>query len=162
MSDSEIIIIVDKQNHTTGTATRLHMRQNNLIHRASYIVVYNASNEVFVQKRTQTKDIYPGYQDIAAGGVVLANESYEESARRELQEELGITAPLTFQFDHFYQDKNNKVWGRIFSCTHHGPFTLQVEEVESGQFMPVQTILSPVNPHQFTPDGIEILQRLHL
>ena len=160
MGNGEIIVIVDENNSEIGTATRAEMRQQNFIHRASYILVFNSSGAIFVQKRTKIKDIYPSYYDIAAGGVVQADETYEESAKRELKEELGITAALNFLFDNYYVNENNKVWGHIFSCVHDGPFILQEDEVESGEFMNIQDILSADNNKKFTPDGIEILKKL--
>ena len=157
----EIVQIVDRDNQVTEALPRHLMRSRGLIHRASYILVFNHRQEVFVQKRTTTKDIYPGYWDVAAGGVVLADESYEESASRELKEELGVSGiPLTPLFDHYFEDATNRVWGRVFRCTHEGPFTLQPEEVESGLFMSVPQILESSVREPFTPDGILILQRL--
>lgn len=158
----ERVIIVDRQNRETGIVARAEMRRLCLIHRASYILVFSDRGELFLQKRTTTKDIYPGRYDIAAGGVVLAGETYEQSAARELREELGIGGvPLACHFDHFYADAENQVWGRIFSCRHDGPFVLQEEEVDSGQFLPLVDVLAMMrSPEQFTPDGIEILTRL--
>lgn len=156
----EIIQIVDENNTEIAAVSRRLMREQNLIHRASYILVFNRAGDIFIQRRTRTKDIYPGCWDVAAGGVVLANESYEDSARRELQEELGIREnSLAYCFDHYYEDKDNRVWGRIFSCSHEGPFTLQAEEVEYGMFVPVQTALGMSRQDSFTPDGLQILNR---
>lgn len=156
----EQVQIVDRLNRITGTAPRSVMRRQGLPHRASYVLVFNDNDEFFLQKRTLTKDIYPGYWDVAAGGVVLAGESYEESAVRELAEELGITAPLTFLFDHYYEDNRNRVWGRIFHCRHEGPFILQVEEVAFGRFITIDEALALSHNEPFTPDGVEILQRI--
>lgn len=157
---NEIIQIVDENNTELAAVARKIMREQNLIHRASYILVFNKAGELFIQRRTKIKDIYPGYWDIAAGGVVLADESYEDSAKRELQEELGVNDNnLTCCFDHYYEDKNNRVWGRIFCCRSEGPFILQPEEVEYGMFVPVQTALGMSKQEPFTPDGIEILNR---
>lgn len=155
----EKVVIVDQDNRETGAVSRATMRRQNLIHRASYILVTNDAGEIFVQKRTMTKDIYPGYFDIAAGGVVLAGESYEESAARELREELGVSAPLVSHFDHYFEEADNRVWGRIFSCRHNGPFSLQAEEVEDGFFMSPAKVLAMAATEPFTPDGIIILRR---
>ncbi len=132
--DQEIVQIVDEDDNEIGAVARHIMRKQRLIHRASYILVFNTNQELFVQKRTMSKDMYPGYLDVAAGGVVLAGESYEQSADRELEEELGIKAKIQFLFDHYYEDADNRVWGRIFSCIHEGPFTFQPEEVADGWF----------------------------
>ena len=158
---NEIVQIVDENNTEIAAVTRWMMREQQLIHRASYILVFNQTGELFVQKRTATKDVYPGYYDVAAGGVVLAGESYEESAKRELTEELGIVgAVLTPCFEHYFEDATNKVWGKVYRCLHEGPFILQKEEIESGGFMNVMHVLDAADSTLFTPDGIEILRRL--
>ena len=74
----ELVTIVDKDNNEVGVVPRREMRSGRLRHRATYILVVKSKGELFVQKRTQTKDVFPGYYDVAAGGVVLAGESYEE------------------------------------------------------------------------------------
>lgn len=159
----ETVQIVDENNREVAAVSRWIMREQKLIHRASYILVFNKVGELFVQKRTLSKDVYPGYYDVAAGGVVLAGESYEDAAERELSEELGVEGiRLKPCFDHYYEDENNRVWGRIYRCRHQGPFTLQEEEIESGGFMNVMQILDSANRDLFTPDGIEILHRLHV
>jgi isopentenyldiphosphate isomerase len=157
----EIVVIVDQENQPVGAVTRKIMRQQRLIHRASYILVFNTGGELFIQKRSRSKDIYPGYWDLAAGGVVLEGESYEESAKRELREELGISgAKLRPLFDQYYEDADNRVWGRIFACTSNGPFTLQEEEIDYGRFIALSEIeqLNQVEP--VTPDGMLLLRRL--
>ncbi|MEN8139589.1 MAG: NUDIX hydrolase YfcD [Thermodesulfobacteriota bacterium] len=160
MAADERIIIVDEENREIGLADRARMRSENLIHRATYILVFNDSGQLFVQKRTLTKDIYPGYFEIAAGGVVAAGEGYEESARRELQEELGIAAKeLTCHFDNFYDTPANRVWGRVYSCVHNGPMILQETEVASGQFMAIREVEEMMGRERFCPDGELILQR---
>jgi isopentenyldiphosphate isomerase len=156
----EIVLIVDKDNNKTGSAPRHEMRAKGLPHRACYILVFNSRGELFVQKRTMSKDIYPGYYDVAAGGVVLAGESYDESAKRELEEELGISdAALTSHFTFFHDEGKNKVWGRVYSCMHDGELNLQAEEVESGFFADPEDVLALSNKEPFTPDGIYVLKR---
>ncbi|MFH1019621.1 MAG: NUDIX hydrolase YfcD [Pseudomonadota bacterium] len=156
----EIVLIVDGQNHELAQVSRRVMREGSLIHRACYILVFNRQREIFVQKRTMSKDIYPGYLDVATGGVVLAGESYELSAKRELAEELGVRkAALTSHFDFYHEADNNRVWGRVFSCTAEGPFVLQPEEVEDGFFLGVDAVQALAAAEKFTPDGLMVLKR---
>lgn len=159
----ELVEIVDRDNTPIGAVTRRIMRQQNLIHRASYILVFNRQGQLFIQKRTATKDIYPGYWDLAAGGVVQAGETYLESAARELREELGVAGvKLRHLFDQYFEDEHNKVWGRIFSCIHNGPFTLQTEEIDYGRFIPLSEIEALHRSEPVTPDGMALLRRLPL
>ena len=161
-SEEELVIIVDEENNKIGTTHRWEMRANHLTHRATYILVFNSQGELFVQKRTQAKDVFPGYYDVAAGGVVLAGETYEDGAERELAEELGITETvLTKLFDFYYKDDHIRLWGRAFSCVYDGQMVLQEEEIESGKFVHVDEVFVLAESEPFTPDCLQVL-RLHL
>ena len=156
----EIVLIVDKDNKETGSASRHKMRARGLPHRATYILVFNSRGELFIQQRTLSKDIYPGFFDVAAGGVVLAGETYDASARRELKEELGIRdTAITPHFTFFYEEGDNRVWGRVYSCIYDGELTLQAEEVSGGFFAAPEAVLALSEKEPFTPDGIYVLQR---
>lgn len=133
---SELVAIVDKDNNVIGAASRKEMREQNLIHRASFVIVKNSQDQIFVQKRVAFKETFPGHFDPAPGGVVGAHEDYESNAVRELQEEMGISGvSLTHHFDFFYESSGMRLWGALFSCTYDGELVLQPEEVESGRFM---------------------------
>lgn len=155
----ERVVIVDERNQAVGAAPRHEMRSKRLPHRATFILVFDQSGRLLVQKRTRTKDLYPGYYDLAAGGVVVEGESYDDSAEREAAEELGIrSVPLEPQFDFYFEDPGNRCFGRVFSCTCEGPFRLQAEEVVSVEFRTIEDVLqgriAPV-----TPDTLEALKR---
>jgi len=161
LTDREIVTITDRDNKVIEALPRSIMRNRNLIHRAAYIIIINDKKELFLQKRALQKDVYPGYWDIAAGGVVLAGESYEEAACRELDEELGVTdVVLSHRFIRYFEDRDNKVWGSIFTCTHNGPFTLQKEEIDEGRFVTISALWDLSRSETVTPDGLEVLHLL--
>lgn len=156
----EIVAIVDERNRVVGSAARREMRARRLPHRAAYVLVFDSRGRVFVQKRTRTKDVFPGYYDPAAGGVVLAGETFLEGALRELEEEMGIRGvPLRDLFEFYYADAHNRVWGAAYRCVYDGPVTLQEEEVESGAFMAIDDVLEQAAARPFTPDGLYVLRR---
>jgi 8-oxo-dGTP pyrophosphatase MutT (NUDIX family) len=160
MSADEIVMIVDEDNTPAGSCKRSVMRRKGLIHRATYILVFSSRGEIFVQERTLTKDIFPGYYDICTGGVVLAGETYEESAERELAEEIGVTGvPLDFLFDFYGEYEGQRVWGRVFKCITDGPFALQEEEVASGRFYSIGDALKLAEEKPCTPDSVYVLSR---
>jgi len=116
-TEDEIVTIVDEYNNVVGALPRKEMRAKGLLHQATYIMVFNPRKELYVQKRTPTKDVFPGYYDVAAGGVVLEGESYEQGAMRELSEELGIFGvSLRRLFDFQYEDEYIRVWGAALLC----------------------------------------------
>ncbi len=157
----EMVQIVDRDNRPVGQAHRARMRQERLVHRAVYILVFDSRGQLFVHRRTASKDIYPSYLDLTAGGVVLAGEDYLDAARRELQEELGISGTeLHEQFDLYHEDEENRVWGRVYTCVWDGPLILQEEEIEQGWFIAPKQVIEMAGKEKFCPDGIAILERL--
>ena len=151
LASQEIVLVVDGENRPVADLPRHRVRSENLPHRATFIFVFDRAGRVLVQRRTAIKDIYPSYYDLAAGGVVAAGESYEECAEREAEEEIGIRdTALEPKLDFYYEDERNRCFGRVFSCVHEGPFTLQAEEVASVAFHTVEEIaagdVTPVTP----------------
>ena len=158
-SSLEPVIIVDRQNRVTGSAPRWLMRRDRLIHRATYIIVRNPEHAILIQKRTLRKDIYPGFLEMAAGGVVRLGESYQESAMRELEEETGIRGiPLKDLFDFYFTDNSNRVWGRVFTCAWEGHLKFQEEEVEWGIFFSPQQLTTKIRRDNFTPDNVYLFE----
>jgi isopentenyldiphosphate isomerase len=156
----EMVMIVDERNLPIGAEKRSNMRLMKRFHRAVYILVFNSRGKLFRHKRTATKDIYPGYYDVAAGGVVLAHESVEAAAARELEEELGIKdAVLSPLSNFYYEDAGNRVFGKAYACMFDGALRLQKEEIESGGFYSIGEIFSSMDKEPYTPDGIYVLKR---
>lgn len=157
---SELVLIVDRENRETGQAPRADMRALGMPHRSTYILVFNSEGRLCVQKRTRTKDVYPGYWDPAAGGVVLAGESYEAGAARELAEELGVTGiPLERLFDFWFEEGSIRVWGRVYRCVWDGPLHLQAEEIEMAAFLTPEDLLALAASEPVTPDGVYVVRR---
>ncbi len=153
----ELVQIVDEQNQPTGVVSRLQMRRQRLLHRCTYVFVFNSKGELFIQQRTLTKDIYPGFLDLAAGGVTLAGESYDSGAVRELAEELGITGvALKSHGVLYFEDNLSRVFGAIYSCQWDGPMCFQSEEVVSGYFVNVAEVFRmEERGEQITPDSLQ-------
>ena len=157
---TEEVTIVDGDDNVIGSLPRYKMKETESICRVTYILVFNTDGQLLVQKRTPDKDQYPGLLDLAAGGVLVFNESYEASASRELQEELGIAAELVSKGDVYFEDTSGtsiyRSWGRVFTCENNGPFTLQPEEIDSVEFMDLDKVLK-LDQALITPDTRQVL-----
>lgn len=138
----ERIQLVDARNRPCGSAPRAAMRRFRYWHRATYILVLNARGALCVQRRTLTKEVFPGGLDLAAGGVVGAGEAVHLAARRELDEELGIRGvPLQHVLEFRHATDGNHIFGSAFLVHFDGPLQLQPEEVAEVFWLPPEEAL---------------------
>ncbi len=88
--ETEAVEIVDGGDRPLAVMSLSEAHRQSLRHRTVLVLVYNPEGKVYIQKRSRSKRLYPGRWDISVSGHVLANESREDAALRELDEELGI------------------------------------------------------------------------
>jgi isopentenyldiphosphate isomerase len=151
---------INEKDEVIGEMTRKEMRAHNLWHRISAIVVFNSKNQVLVMKRAENKDIYPGTFEFLAGGGVGKGETYELSAERELEEELGIKAPLEFMFKTSFSNEFQKGWYKVFKCQHDGPFTFEDDEVQEAFFVDVDKVEEFMQSHKMALDSITLWKKI--
>ena len=158
--DVELVQLYDGHGRPAGIADRPRMRAENLTHAATAVVVRDSFARVFVHCRTDTKDLYPGRLDFAAGGVVDAREDPDRAAVRELAEELGITdVPLELIRVARFTDDRTDYWGYCFTTTYDGPLRLQPEEVADGDWWTLDRLVAALDgaADTFMPDTAELL-----
>ena len=155
----DLVDVVDHGGHVVGQATRREMRARRLPHRSTYILVFNRRGELFVHLRTATKDVWPSHWDTCVGGVVAAGESFDDGAARELEEEIGVSAPLERLFPLVYADATTVVHGVAYRTTHDGPFRLQADEVVRGEFVALDDVARRAEREPFCPDGLVVVAR---
>jgi isopentenyldiphosphate isomerase len=159
-SDAELIAWVDEFDRPLGALPRSTLRERGLVGRGTFILLFNSAGELCVHRRTLSKAIYPGYWDVAAGGMVQADETYAESAARELEEELGVADVRLTAHEHFFFDQpGNRLWCAVFSAVWNGPLRLQPEEVMEARFLPVEEALAESAVMDYCPDSVAALHR---
>ena len=152
----EQVAIVTQSGEVVGSAPRSQMRRENLPHLVVAILVRDPLGRVYVQRRTDTKDVFPGAHDCWVAGCVTAGEDPSDAAIRELSEELGISGvPLTPLFQQWYADEWTRHVARTWTVTWSGPVVHQPEEVAWGAWLTLDELDSrladPTWP--FVPDG---------
>ncbi|OLU25652.1 NUDIX hydrolase [Pseudomonas sp. PA15(2017)] len=157
-SDAELIAWVDEHDDVLGALPRAQLRQRGLIGRGTFILLFNAAGELCVHRRTLSKAVYPGYWDIAAGGMVAAGEGYAQSAERELAEELGIRDAVLRDHGRFFFDQpENRIWCAVFSAVSDAPLVLQPEEVLEARFMTLEAAQLDIRHKTYCPDSLVAL-----
>jgi isopentenyl-diphosphate delta-isomerase type 1 len=136
---AEIFDVVNEQDQIIGRQPRHEVHRLGLMHRAVHVLVFNAQGQIFLQKRSLTKDRQPGLWDSSASGHVESGEDYDPCAVRELREEIGLQLNVPprrlFKLDASAETDQEHVW--VYRCEAEGPFTLHPDEIEKGGwFMP--------------------------
>jgi 16S rRNA (adenine1518-N6/adenine1519-N6)-dimethyltransferase len=136
----EIFDVVDENDRVTGQRPRGVVHKERLRHRAIHIFVFNRRGELFMQRRSRWKDSHPRRWDSSAAGHVNAGDTYDATAPRELQEELGVSAPLERIGEIAACRATGWEFVHLYRAVHEGPFRLPPAEIECGGFFPVEEI----------------------
>jgi isopentenyldiphosphate isomerase len=151
--DNELVDVIDEDGNVTGTVTRAEVREHNLRHRSVFVVVVNRANEVLVHRRADWKDVWPSAWDLAFGGVVESGEALEAAAGRELNEEAGITAELSYLGEDTYEDDTVRELARIYLARHDGPVSFDDGEVAEAAWVPIDVLRSWLTDRKVCPDS---------
>ena len=159
----ELVALLDEDGHVCGTAPRSVVRRDNLRHGATGVLVRNSAGDIYVHRRTPTKDVFPGWYDFMAGGVVAAGEDPYDAAVRELAEELGIIgAELQELPGGDYADEFTSYRAYLYECVWEGPIRHQPEEIDWGGWMSPTELLERLEDPEwpFVPDSSTLLVEL--
>lgn len=155
--------IVDEQDQVIGRARRAECHGNPaLVHRTAHVVVSASDGRLLLQRRSADKDIQPGKWDTAVGGHLAPGETYEQGARREMGEELGLSPDLPLHW-LFRSEIRNAVESEnvgVFRLVHDGPFQAQEVEIDELRFWTVAELHQAVGTGIFTPNLEVELARL--
>ncbi len=124
---------IDEDGRVIESLPRRVIRRRNLLHKVTGTFVFHPDGRLFIHRRTDSKDVYPGKHDVMVGGTVVTGEDFSANACREIAEELGVRGvPIYSLFSHRYRDEFSNSLIAVFACLYDGPITMQPEEVASG------------------------------
>ena len=151
---AEMLPVVDTNGTVIGQASRswCHSGQKPL-HPVVHLHIINRMGELYVQRRSMEKDLYPGRWDTAVGGHIGYGESIVEALFREAGEELGL-----YDFNpvhitsYVFESDTEKELINVFAAV--GNFTLHPDlfEVAEGRFWSMQEIEDHIGKSVFTPN----------
>ena len=156
--------LVNDMGETIGKATRKECHSGSKqLHPVIHLHIFNDAGELYLQKRSMTKDIQPGKWDTAVGGHIDYGETVEEALRREVREELGITA-FTPQFitRYVFESAIEKELVNTFRTIYNGEIKPDTEELDGGRFWSLEEIKSNLGQNVFTPNFEQEFKRLFL
>lgn len=136
------VIVVNEDDEVVGKMTKDQAHKDGTPHRIAVVYVENSNGEILIQRRAD------GYLDHSSAGHVDIGESYEEAARRELSEELGINnVPLSYvghgvtKNEEYPGGKRSSHVFDIFMCIAE-PGELQADEVSGVYWARSEAVLA--------------------
>jgi 16S rRNA (adenine1518-N6/adenine1519-N6)-dimethyltransferase len=131
----ELFDLVDGDDRVIGSVRRgdAH-RDPTLLHRSVQILVFGGDGRVLLQRRSRAKDLFPGYYCASASGHVMRGEEYAATARREVEEELGVTLALRCIGKAWVRSTPETEITMLFLACGDGPFAFSPSETDGGAF----------------------------
>ena len=161
----EIFDVVNERDEVISQAPRSEVHARGLLHRVTHVLVFNSHGQIFLQKRSMTKDRQPGLWDSSASGHVDSGEDYDACAVRELREELGLRGaqPLERVFQINACAETDQEFVRVYRCQSEGPFELNADEIERGGWFAHEEVTRWMiaRPQEFASAFLFIWKRLN-
>ena len=135
------IAVVDDDDCFVRWEARQVIHERKLWHRTVHVMVIDRLGRLIIQRRHRNKETYAGCWDISCSGHVEEGDYdgdpdhdlervYEQTARREVHEELGISVAVRPLARFAPAEGLHYEWLRLFRASSNGPFTPQATEVE--------------------------------
>lgn len=145
--------LVDINDNIIGETDKETSHKNGDLHRVVAIYVFNQNGELYLQEHLKSGGLF----DHSVGGHVTKGENYDEAAKREGFEELGLNCSLQkisiFYSDESYGRMNIKHMFGIYECTPTNWQFVPNDEVKNIIPMKIEDVIQLMNisPSKFTP-----------
>ncbi len=147
--------IVDEEGKEISRAPRsvCHDGKSMLLHPVVHLHLFNRQGELFLQKRSMSKDLLPGYWDTSVGGHVAPGEGIEVALKREALEELGLS-DFKYEFKRKYIWESKRERELVYSFTGQSESTpgINKDEIDDGRFWRLELIKENLGRGLFTPN----------
>ena len=154
VSSEEMLPLIEPSGLVYGQATRAYCHSGaHVLHPVVHLHLLDRFGRVFLQKRSMTKDLLPGYWDTAVGGHVTYGELAQESLYREAAEELGLTAfnPV-FLGTYVWETERDREFVFIYAFVGHPDLDPDNDEVTEGKWWTQEELTAAIGRNLLTPN----------
>lgn len=152
--EGEIFPIVEESGLVVGRAERSYCHGGSrLLHPVVHLHVIDREARIYLQKRSEKKDVQPGKWDTAVGGHVGYGEGLVEALFRESMEELHLTRfnPVYIGTYPYDSDRERELVN-IFAAVGTFDITPDLDEVTDGRYWTMTEIDESMGKGVFTPN----------
>lgn len=158
----ELFHLVDENDKQLGFVSRSQAHCDpTKIHRSVCVIVHNSKKQILFQKRSQSKDTFPGFWTLSVTGHVSQNETYLQAAKRELFEELGIKSDLRFVKKTLLNLPSETEFCSIYkTAIPTDRINHDSDEITATLWVGLSQIAAFTKKNNLTPDALQILRTL--
>lgn len=148
----EIFPLVDETGNIIGQAPRSVCHDGSkLLHPVIHLHIFNSDGELYLQKRSATKDVQPNKWDSSVAGHIDLDETPKMAACREAGEELGLSGiDPQFITKYIIETDRERELSYCFYAIYNGVFVLNRDELADGRFWKIEEIQSNLGKDIFT------------
>ncbi len=154
----EYLDIVNENDEIVSREERDLAHERYLLHRVVHIIIVNEKNKVLLQLRKSTKKLYPLFWISSVAGHVSSGDTPENTAYKEMKEELGIRIKLEFIGKCPIRDHLENEIVYFFFGKSNGPFNFDKKEIEKIDFFDIRELESKSKRMKITPQTIKALE----
>lgn len=150
----EMLPLVEPGGLVYGQATREYCHSgSHVLHPVVHLHIIDHFGKLYLQKRSMTKDLLPGYWDTAVGGHVSYGETILETLYRETSEELGLTAfnPIGLGA-YIWQTQRDNEYVFVHAILGHPTLHPNAEEVSEGRWWTFEELDRAMGQNVLTPN----------
>lgn len=147
----ELLYHVDKEDRVISSVERERAHAEGILHRSGMVFLSKSDGRVLLQHRSPKKKTFPACYDASCTFHVTFGESYDEAADRELLEETGITAALTYVGKFTHHDTPEHQIVTVYKCRSDEKVRVLETEATSGSFHTVEEVDRIVAGEKITP-----------
>lgn len=156
----ELFTVVDGNDVVVGFSTKEDVKRRALNYRSVQVFLFNQYEQMMICKRPTNKKGYPGMFAASAMGRVRRGESYEDAAKREMQEELGIATKLSKATKFSVVDGASRVFQEVYKGCVTVNVTPDQTEISEYKFVDLKTLKTEMvmQPNKYAPPFIEAMR----